>query len=189
MNTPPPDHHHSPLKSLLHAGPLAWLTHQLDRAVLFVLICIGMAPENARKLWRSCRVGVLASVLDQLSLAVLVGWLGYPEEYLWVNALTLAAGAVVMFFGNKYFAFEDYSPRVLLQGVLFTGVELAALGLNVLAFALIVRYLRANPYLTRALCTAAVYFGFSFPLWHFIFKKTPRPSEVSALEPLQEPAN
>jgi uncharacterized integral membrane protein len=54
-------------------------------------------------------------------------------------------------------------------------VEVVALGLSVLAFHLMVRHLHSNPYLTRAVCTAAVYFGFSFPLWHFIFKKTPRP--------------
>jgi putative flippase GtrA len=166
MNALPPEHRPS---------LFGRLTRPLDRAVLFVLICAGITPENARKLWRSCRVGVLASVLDQLSLAVLVGWLGYPEQYLWVNALTLAAGAVVMFYGNKYFAFEDYSPRVVFQGLLFLCVELIALGLNVLAFHLAVRHLHSNPYLTRAVCTAAVYFGFSFPLWHFIFKKTPRP--------------
>jgi putative flippase GtrA len=184
MDAPPPEHMPASRKPVPHTGLLGRLTHPLDRAVLFVLICCGMAPANARKLWRSCRVGVLASILDQLSLVVLVGWLGYPQEQLWVNALTLTAGAVVMFFGNKYFAFEDYSPRVLLQGMFFFGVELAALGLNVLAFHLAVRHLHSNPYLTRAVCTAAVYFGFSFPLWHFIFQKTPRPEEV-----LREPAN
>jgi putative flippase GtrA len=191
MSTTSPERDRSPLKTALHAGPLGWLSHQMDRAVLFLLICAGMTPEHARKLWRSCRVGVLASILDQVSLLAFKQ-LGFSEKVLWVNAMTLAAGAVVMFFGNKYFAFEDYSPRVVIQGILFMLIELVALGLNILAFQLLVTHFSTNAYLTRAGCTAVVYFGFSFPLWHFVFKKSPQPEDGldrAVVEAVREPAN
>ncbi len=56
----------------------------------------------------------------------------------------------------------------------FPLVEAGALGLNALAFHLLV-VLAAVPYLVaRVLGSAAVYFVYSYPLWGLIFRPTPR---------------
>jgi putative flippase GtrA len=120
-------------------------------------------------LLRSSAVGVLATLADLGSLWVLVRLLGWPAQ--WANVPTLIPGLAIQFFGNKFFAFRDYSPELRRQGGLFLLVETGAFVLNVVAFQLLIT-LSALHYLpARMLGTGLVYLGFSFPLWGLIFRQ------------------
>jgi len=120
-----------------------------------------------RRLGRSAIVGVVATVIDLALLFVLVDLVGLAPAV--ANVPSLAGGLIVQFVGNKYFAFGDRSKRLLKQGGQFALVEAGAIALNAVGFHLLVT-LTVIPYVAVRLgCSAAVYFGFSYPLWHFIF--------------------
>jgi putative flippase GtrA len=138
-------------------------------------------PSLRQRLWILCRsstVGVFATLSDLTTLFVLIHLAGVPAEI--ANVPSLLPGLVVMFFGNKYFAFEDGSRQVLRQGACFLFVEAWAFVLNAMLFHLLVRELGLQYLLARMLGTGVVYLGFSFPFWTFIFHKTPRPGEQAA---------
>jgi putative flippase GtrA len=119
---------------------------------------------------RSSAVGVFATLSDVTTLLLLVYVGGLREDL--ANIPSLIPGLLVMFFGNKYFAFEDRSRQVLRQGGRFLFVEAWAFALNAMLFHLLVRE-AAVPFLAaRLMGTAVVYLAFSFPLWTFIFRKT-----------------
>ncbi len=132
------------------------------------------------KLWilmRSSLVGVLATACDLSTLGVLMLVFHVPEKI--ANIPSLIPGLVFMFFGNKYFAFEDHSKQVVRQGLRFLYVETWAFVINILLFHLLVTELGfsedrhwALPFLARMIGTAITYFTFSFPFWTFIFHKT-----------------
>src|SRR5947209_2816676 len=87
------------------------------------------------KLWillRSSMVGVLATACDLSTLALLM-WVFHLKEKI-ANIPSLIPGLIVMFFGNKYFAFEDHSKHVVKQGARFLYVETWAFIINVLLF-------------------------------------------------------
>jgi putative flippase GtrA len=126
--------------------------------------------HRAWTLWRSMQVGVLAGLADLLSLYVLVAWVGLAKEQ--ANIPRLLPGLLIMFVGNKYFAFEDRSPAVVRQGSLFVLVEMGAFLLNLLVYHLLVTLTPLHYLLAGMLGTFLVYVGFSFPLWTFIFRKT-----------------
>src|SRR5205085_2225688 len=118
---------------------------------------------------KSSITGVVASATDLLCLTLLVEVAGVGERI--ANVPALAAGMVVQFLGNKYFAFEDSSSSFAKQGALFALVEAAAMFLNGFFFDRIAA-LEALPYpVLRLLVQAFVYFGFSLPLWSRIFQK------------------
>src|SRR3954447_18011639 len=88
--------------------------------------------EKAWILMRSSMVGVLATASDLTTLGVLMLAFHVPERI--ANIPSLIPGLVVMFFGNKYFAFEDHSKHVVKQGAQFLYVETWAFVINVLLF-------------------------------------------------------
>lgn len=120
---------------------------------------------------RSALVGVVATLIDLAALALLIDGLGVPAAIANVPALTL--GLLVQFVGNKYFAFEDRSRAIGRQGAQFAAVEAGAFALNLLAFHALAVWLPAPPLLARVVGSAAVYFGFSYPLWRRIFQRSP----------------
>jgi putative flippase GtrA len=120
-------------------------------------------------LLRSSAVGVLATVADLGSLWVLVRGLSWSARA--ANVPTLIPGLAIQFFGNKFFAFRDYSPQLKRQGGLFLLVEAGAFLLNVAAFHLIVTLSALHYLAARMLGTGLVYLGFSFPLWGLIFRR------------------
>jgi putative flippase GtrA len=132
-----------------------------------------------RALWTRCAtlvrsgaVGIVATLVDLATLWLLVELAGLAPT--WANVPGLVAGVAVQFFGNKLFAFRDRSPDYLRQGTLFLAVEAGSFVLNAVAFHGLVN-LTPVPYIAaRLVATAAVYFGFSFPLWRLIFR--PRPA-------------
>lgn len=118
-------------------------------------------------LLRSVLVGGLATAVDLLALVLLVQAVGLPPAA--ANVPALLAGVAVQFVGNKWFAFRDPSRRLARQTAQFAVVELGALALNALGFHLLV-VATPTPYpVARALASAAVYLGYSYPLWGRIF--------------------
>ena len=124
-------------------------------------------------LMRSSAVGVFATLSDLTTLLLLIQGVGLSPE--WANVPSLLPGLAVMFLGNKYFAFGDRSRRVVKQGVRFLFVEAWAFVLNALLFHVLTKEAEVPFLLARMLGTCIIYLGFSFPLWTFIFHKTPAP--------------
>ena len=117
---------------------------------------------------RSSLVGLVATVVDLAALALLVQVLAVPATI--ANVPALVAGVAVQFLGNKHFAFRDRSRAYLRQGAHFALVEAGALLLNAVGFHLLVTLTPAPWWLARALASAVVYLGFSYPLWGLVFR-------------------
>lgn len=126
------------------------------------------SPPKPRTLSKSAIVGVVATLVDVLTLTLLVNVLGVGAAT--ANLPALSLGLVVQFFGNKYFAFNDRSRDFLRQGALFGVVEVGAFLLNLLAFHLLAVVAGLPVQIARLIGSAGVYFGFSYPLWHRIFR-------------------
>jgi putative flippase GtrA len=120
------------------------------------------------KLLRSALVGLVATAVDVTALFLLVGVAKVPAKLANVPALLL--GVAVQFSGNKRFAFRDPSRDYLRQGTLFGLVELGAILLNAVVFHLLVTTTPIPYPLARALGSAGVYVGFSYPLWRHVFR-------------------
>jgi putative flippase GtrA len=115
----------------------------------------------------SALVGAAATVVDLVTLWVLVEVVGLSPAIANVPALVLGVGA--QFAGNKYLAFGDRSKDLLRQGGLFALVEAGALVLNALLFHALVSW-SPLPYLAARLASSSlVYFAYSYPLWGRIF--------------------
>ncbi|TNF27834.1 MAG: GtrA family protein [Deltaproteobacteria bacterium] len=126
-------------------------------------------PKPDRRTFsRSALVGVVATLVDVLALSILVDVLGVEPAV--ANLPALSLGLAVQFFGNKYFAFNDRSRDFLRQGALFGVVEVGAFALNLVAFHLLAVTAGLPVQLARLIGSAAVYFGFSYPLWGRIFR-------------------
>ena len=126
-------------------------------------------PTATRKTFgRSAIVGVVATLVDVLALSILVDVLRVPPAI--ANLPALSLGLLIQFFGNKYYAFNDRSRALVRQGALFGVVEAGAFTLNLLAFHLLAVVWGLPVQLARVIGSAAVYFGFSFPLWGRIFR-------------------
>lgn len=132
------------------------------------------------RLWirvRSSLVGIMAAVSDFGTLAILKFGFGIEDRA--ANAPSLVPGLVVMFVGNKLFAFDDRSKALVRQSSLFLLVELAAFGLNILVFDLLVVWTGMNAFVARGIGTFAVYQCFSFPLWSwFVFRHGARDEPI-----------
>jgi putative flippase GtrA len=118
---------------------------------------------------RSAGIGALATAIDLVTLALLVEVGGLPPTAASVPALS--AGALVQFAGCRHVVFDSAkrSP-IRRQAVGFVLVELVALVLNGLTFHGLVA-LTGLPYgAARVACTLAVFVGFSFPAWHWVFE-------------------
>lgn len=137
---------------------------------------------------RSSMIGVVATATDLSSLKLLMHVFGLHHDV--ANVPSLIPGLVVMFFGNKYFAFEDHSKHVVKQGSRFLFVEAWAFLLNIMLFHILMDNLfpkldevlpahdEDRAMIGRLLGTFITYFTFSFPFWTFIFHKmTPEQAE------------
>lgn len=125
-----------------------------------------LSPVCVRTLGKSALVGLIATAVDLLTLAVLVEGVGLVPHA--ANLPALIVGLLAQFLGNKLIAFGDRSRDWLAQGARFAVVEVGALVLNAALFhvlAFVVPYLIA-----RVVGSAAVYFAYSYPLWTRIFR-------------------
>lgn len=131
----------------------------------------GAAAVPARTthtLAKSAIVGVVASLVDLVVLGLSVEVFGVAKSVANIPALTL--GLLVQFLGNKLYAFDDRSKDLARQGSLFLLIEAGAFGLNAGLFHLLGVVAGWPWWLARALASGAVYFGFSYPLWGYVFR-------------------
>jgi len=121
---------------------------------------------------RSGGAGALAAGTDLGTLTLLVQVFGVPPRAASVPALAL--GAIVMFFGQKYLAFQSSGKPSLREMLLFALVQLGGFALTAFLFDLLLRLvpLAAEHYVvSRLIVTNLVWLAYSFPLWHFVFRK------------------
>lgn len=130
------------------------------------------------RLARSAGAGAVSTLVDLTSITILVEVLHVTTRAANVPALTL--GAITMFVGQKYFAFRA-AGDVKKEIALFAGVQIGGFVLNAFLFDLAIRssVLAARYYLiTRMAVGNVVWLGYSFPMWHVVFKprdSLPRP--------------
>jgi putative flippase GtrA len=121
-------------------------------------------------LLRSASVGLVATASDLGSLLLLIHVAGLSKRL--ANIPSLLPGLLIQFIGNKYFAFQDRSKAIVMQGSLFFVIEMFAFAFNVLLFDLLVHRCAMHEIPARLLGTNIVYLGFSFPLWRLlVFRK------------------
>lgn len=135
------------------------------RAAGEVALSDRVAPRGA--LGRSLAVGAAATVADLGSLALMVHALSWRPEV--ANVPSLVLGLAVQFVGNKVWAFRDGRRDLARQGAAFAAVEAVALTLNALAFHGLVVLAMVPALGARLVGSAAVYVGFSYPMWRRIF--------------------
>lgn len=95
----------------------------------------------------------------------------------------LLAGNVVMFFGQKHFAFRSVNGRTGRQAASFFLVQLGGFGLNALLYDFVLRWFPASAsayVLVRLATTNLVWLAYSFPLWHLVFRPSAAPRPASA---------
>jgi putative flippase GtrA len=130
-----------------------------------------MAPgplQRLRLVLRSAGVGLMATGTDLVVLTCLVSVAGLSARLASMPAL--AAGVVLQFAGNKWFAFEDRSRRWVRQSLEFLAVEALGLATNLALFDLVMAH-TALPYLpVRLATTSFVYFAICLPLWARVFR-------------------
>ena len=120
---------------------------------------------------KSSGVGLAATASDLGTTTILVRCFDVSKQM--ANVPGLVPGIAVMFIGNKYFAFQDKSQKVVKQGMLFLAIEAVAFGLNALFFHLLVTWWNWHELLARLLSTNITYLGFSFPMWNWLVFKLP----------------
>ena len=131
---------------------------------------------------RSGGAGALAAGADLLTLTVLSELFAVGPRSASAPALTV--GTVVMFFAQKYLAFRSTgrpSPREL---VLFVLVQAGGYGLTLVAYDFALRFvpwLEVHYVLARLAITNLVWLGYSFPLWHWVFR--PRAVDKPSIHP------
>lgn len=123
---------------------------------------------------RTAQVGGLATIADLGILTLLVEMLHWTKRE--ANLPALSVGFCIQFFGNRHFVFRAKKGRFSKQLILFTLVEGMAFGLVALLYHYLVPSLEIPYQFTRMIVTGIVFFGFSYPIWHYIFKV---PSEKS----------
>jgi putative flippase GtrA len=125
---------------------------------------------------RSAGAGAVASVVDLVTLTALVSLAGLSPRAASVPALVL--GGVVMFFGQKHWAFRSHAGRTGREAVLFALVQIGGLVLTAILYELVMRTVPgATRYYiaVRLVTTNVVWVGYSFPLWHLVFKPSDEP--------------
>jgi putative flippase GtrA len=124
------------------------------------------------RLVRSGGAGALAAGTDLATLTLLVQMVGVAPRVASIPALTL--GAVVMFFGQKYLAFQSGGKPSARELFLFALVQAGGLALTAGLFDLalcLVPFLVTHYVVARLVVTNLVWLAYSFPLWHWVFKK------------------
>lgn len=126
------------------------------------------------RLFRSAVAGGLATLVNLGVLTGLVTLAGLTPRA--ANVPALVVGGVTAFFTQKYFAFRAPGGRVLHQAVQFSIVQVGTAILGGVLFDVIMRFapgFTASFVVVRLVTSNVVWVGFSFPLWHFVFRPTP----------------
>jgi putative flippase GtrA len=123
------------------------------------------------RLARSGIAGLAATLCDLGVLTGLAELGGVSPRVASVPALV--TGGLVMFFGQKYFAFQRQGKPTARELFLFVAVQVGGLALTGLLYDTALRFvpnLTAHYVLLRLVATNVVWLGYSFPLWHLVFK-------------------
>jgi putative flippase GtrA len=86
----------------------------------------------------------------------------------------LIVGGIVAFVTQKYFAFQAAGGRVVRQMAQFAIVQVGSTVLTGVLYDLALRFVpRLTPYyvIVRLVTSNLVWLGFSFPLWHWVFRR------------------
>jgi len=127
---------------------------------------LGMA--RVIRFLRGAGVGIAATAADLMALAVLVELFTLAPTV--ANVPALLVGALVQFLGCRHLVFDAAGGSLRRQAVGFALAEAGTLALNGLAFHLLVT-LTPVPYaLARPVGTFVVFVGFSYPVWHLVFR-------------------
>lgn len=124
------------------------------------------------RLFRSGLGGLFATFADLATLALLVRGFGASPDLASVPALIVSN--VVMYFAQKRIAFEASGGAVKQEAVRFVLVQAGGFaliaGLYQLALKLVPGASEAYV-ITRLVVTNLVFLFYSFPLWHWVFKR------------------
>ena len=138
-----------------------------------------------QRLLRAGVAGLIATGADLLTLVVLVDVARLSPRAASVPALI--AGGIVNFIGNRDFVFNARSGNLVKQSMGYIAVELGALALNAMEYDAALRIIPAAArvfWLVRLGTTNLVFLGWSYPLWHDVFRAgdagPPRASNHSA---------
>lgn len=133
------------------------------------------------RLARSGGAGLVATLADLACLRGLAA-VGVSPRVASAPALTL--GTLVMFFAQKYFVFESKGRPERREIVLFGLVQAGGYVLTIALYDGALRFIpwfEAHYLVARLLVTNLVWLGYSFPLWHWVFR--PRAVDKSAIRP------
>jgi len=123
------------------------------------------------RLVRSGGAGALAAGTDLATLTALSELAGVSPRIASVPALTL--GTIVMFFAQKYLAFQSRAAPSGRELVLFALVQAGGYGLTLLGYDAALRFvpwLGGHYVVARMIVTNLVWLAYSFPLWHYVFR-------------------
>jgi putative flippase GtrA len=133
------------------------------------------------RLARSGGAGIVATLADLALLRGLAA-LGVAPRVASVPALTL--GTLVMFFAQKYFVFESKGRPARREILLFTLVQAGGYALTLFLYDSALRlspWFESHYLVARLVVTNVVWLGYSFPLWHWVFR--PRAVDKSPIRP------
>ena len=137
-------------------------------------------PRDPFRVLRALLAGGAATFADLAVLALLVSLLGVAPRVASIPALVV--GGVVNFLGNRHFAFRAARGSLARQAVLYTIVELAALGANGVLFDVVMRLLPGSlawAYVPARLVTSHLFFlAWRYPLWRLVFRMPREPQRV-----------
>jgi putative flippase GtrA len=131
-----------------------------------------------RRLFRSALAGGLATIADLAVLTGLVSLAGWTARA--ASAPALISGGLVAFVTQKRFAFQTKGGSIVRQAAQFALVQLGSALLTGVFYDVV---LRLAPSLTsvyvvvRLITSNLVWLGFSFPLFHFVFRRSPADHE------------
>ena len=131
-----------------------------------------------RELFQTLRAGlagVLATAVDLLVLTVLVS--GFHVDARIASIPALLCGGVANFVGNRHFAFRAREGSLARQVLLYTLVEVLALGYGGLLYDTALRLVPAVKPLywaVRLVTSHIVFLTWSYPLWRRVFATEPQ---------------
>jgi len=121
---------------------------------------------------RSAVAGLGATLAD---LAILTGLTELASVSPRVASVpALVTGGLVMFFGQKYFAFRRAGAPRTRELVEFAAVQAGGLVVTGLLYESALRFvpsLTDHYVVVRLVVTNLVWLGYSFPLWHVVFRE------------------